>query len=98
MSDTTDPTDPTDTIDPGSPTGTPDPTEGLAPLGGPAEAEVPQHALDGDTTEPGRGDVPLEETDAYALAAEDGASLATPGAEDPGAGPLAPGFRAPGEG
>lgn len=92
MSDTTDPTDP------GSPAGAPDPTEELAPLGGPAEAEVPQHALDGDATQPGRGDVPLEETDAYALAAEDGASLATPAAEDPGAGPLAPEFRAPGAG
>ena len=75
-----------------------DSPEGLAPLGSPAEAEVPQHALDSDARAGADTDAPLEETQAYELAVEDGAPLPAGGAEDPGAGDLAPQFRAPGEG
>ncbi len=71
--------------------------EGLAPLGSPAEAEVPQHALDPDAVAPDdAADTPLEQTQAYELAAEDGAPLPAGDAQDPGAGRLAPDFRQPG--
>jgi hypothetical protein len=75
-----------------------DEPEGLAPLGSPAEAEVPQHTLDPDAVLPDDApDAPVEQTQAYELAAEDGAPLAPqPGAADPGDGPSAPEFRAPG--
>jgi hypothetical protein len=76
-----------------------DATEDLAPLGSPAEAEVPQHTLDPDEVLPDdAADAPLEQTQAYELAAEDGAPLPAGDAPDPGAGELAPEFRAPGEG
>ena len=72
--------------------------EGLAPLGSPAEAEVPQHTRDPEAPDDEPG-VPLEETQAYELAVEDGAPLRpAEGSQDPGAGDLAPEFRAPGEG
>jgi hypothetical protein len=76
-----------------------DAPEELAPLGSPAEAEVPQHTFDADAVLPdGAQDTPLEQTQAYELAAEDGAPLPPPeGATDPGDGPSAPEFRAPGE-
>lgn len=66
--------------------------DGLAPLGGPDEPETPVHTVDPDTT----GDESLEGSAAYELAVEDGAPLPATG-EDPGAGPLAPEFREPGE-
>ena len=75
-----------------------DASEGLAPLGSPAEAEVPQHTVDPDAVQPdGAPDAPLEQTQAYELAVEDGAPLPADGADDPGAGELAPEFRAPGD-
>jgi hypothetical protein len=76
-----------------------DSPEGLAPLGSPAEAEVPQHALDPDAVLPDdAADRPVEQTQAYELAAEDGAPLSAGDAQDPGAGDLAPEFRRPGQG
>ena len=76
-----------------------DSPEGLAPLGGPDEAEVPRHTLDPDAAAAdGAADAPLEDTQAYALAVEDGAPLPAGDAQDPGAGDLAPEFREPGEG
>ena len=64
-----------------------------APLGGPAEPEVPQHTVDIDDepTDPG---APVEESVRYALAVEDGAPLAARGG-DPGSGDAAPEFREP---
>ena len=75
-----------------------DSPEGLAPLGSPAEAEVPQHTLDPDTVLPDDAvGAPVEQTQAYELAAEDGAPLPAGDADDPGAGELAPEFRPPGQ-
>jgi hypothetical protein len=75
-----------------------DSPEALAPLGSLAEAEVPQHTLDPDTVLPDdAADAPLEQTQAYELAAEDGAPLPAGGTQDPGAGDLAPEFREPGQ-
>ncbi len=65
--------------------------EGLAPLGGPAEPEPPQHTVDPDEA----ADTPVEDSVAYELAVEDGLPMAADGA-DPGAGQLAPEFREPG--
>jgi hypothetical protein len=80
------------------PAGSPGPEAGpggdaetLAPLGGPAEPEPPQHTVDPD----GPADDALEDSVAYELAVEDGAPLAADGA-DPGAGEQAPEFREPG--
>ncbi|GAA2720994.1 hypothetical protein [Cellulomonas aerilata] len=76
-----------------------DAPEDLAPLGSPAEAEVPQHTLDPDTVLPDdAAGAPPEQTQGYVLAVEDGAPLPPDGTQDPGAGELAPEFRAPGEG
>jgi hypothetical protein len=72
-----------------------DSPEALAPLGSPAEAEVPQHTLDPEAAPP--DDAPLEQTEAYELAVEDGAPLPA-SSRDPGAGELAPEFRRPGDG
>ncbi len=72
--------------------------EALAPLGSPAEAEVPQHTVDPDAVLPDDAEgAPLEQTQAYELAAEDGAPLPAGDAQDPGAGHLAPDFRQPGQ-
>lgn len=74
--------------------------EGLAPLGGPAEAETPRHTTDpdaaggaGNAAGDGAADAPLEDSPAYELAVEDGAPLPPPADDDPGTGPLAPDFR-----
>jgi hypothetical protein len=76
----------------------PDAPEELAPQGSLAEAEVPQHALDPEAVLPDdAADAPLEQTQAYELAAEDGAPLPAGDAQDPGAGELAPEFRPAGE-
>ncbi len=73
-------------------------TEGpeLAPLGHPAEAEVPQHRGEPGRTDPS-GVVALEDATAYELAVEDGRSLPPDHAPRGGAGGAAgPEFREPG--
>ena len=67
----------------------------LAPLGHPAEAEVPRHTADLEQERGEDGDTPVEDTLAYELAVEDGSPMA-PQEGQTSTATGAPEFREPG--